>query len=111
MVLAFLRDALRTPGFLDASAPIYIVEMAAGHGLLTFLFLRRFLPMLRSSSVRGLDVRYVMTDIAESNLTAWVARRPWPVPKKGCSTAPCSTPRTTKRSCCDAAACGFPWGR
>lgn len=73
VVLAFLRDALRTPGFLDASAPIYIVEMAAGHGLLTFLFLRRFLPMLRSSSVRGLDVRYVMTDIAESNLTAWVS--------------------------------------
>ncbi len=71
IVLAFLRDALRVPGFVNPSQPIYIVEMAAGHGLLSFLFLRRFLPMLRSSSVRQLDVRYVMTDIAESNLAAW----------------------------------------
>lgn len=71
LVLSFLRDALRVPGFLNPSKPIYIVEMAAGHGLLSFLFLRRFLPMLRSSSIRQLDVRYVMTDIAESNLAAW----------------------------------------
>lgn len=73
VVLSFLRDALRTPGFIDPDAPIYIVELAAGHGLLAFLFLRRFLPMLRASSVRKLDVRYVMTDIAESNLTAWIS--------------------------------------
>ena len=71
LVLSFLRDAVRVPGFLNPSQPIYIVEMAAGHGLLSFLFLRRFLPMLRSSSIRQLDVRYVMTDIAESNLAAW----------------------------------------
>ncbi len=71
IVLSFLRDALRIPGFIDPQKPIYIVELAAGHGLLSFLFLRRFLPMLRGSSVRQLDVRYVMTDIAESNLTAW----------------------------------------
>ncbi len=73
VVLSFLRDALRTPGFLDPTQPIYIVELAAGHGLLAFLFLRRFLPMLRASSIRNLDVRYVMTDIAESNLTAWIS--------------------------------------
>lgn len=80
VVLAFLRDALAATARGDAAArlnpdkPIYIVELAAGHGRFSYLFLRKFLALLEQSSLHGLQIRYVMTDFTESNIRGWAAQ-------------------------------------
>lgn len=76
LLLSFLRDALRGGGTgdgmsIDPAKPIYVVELAAGHGRFSFLFLKKFFAMLDASSLRGLQVKYVMTDFTQSNLRAW----------------------------------------
>lgn len=70
-VTGFLRD-LVAAGRIDRSAPVYLVELAAGSGQFACLFLRR-LAELRAQvpALAGLDLRYVMTDFAESNIGAW----------------------------------------
>ena len=83
LVLNFLRDALqfRPEGDakagiqIDPSKPIYIVELAAGHGRFSFLFLKKFFALLDASSLRHLQVRYVMTDFTQSNLRGWAGQR------------------------------------
>jgi tetratricopeptide (TPR) repeat protein len=72
-VAGFLRDLAGGGGaHLDRAAPLYVVELAAGSGQFAYLFLRR-LAELRAQipALDGLDVRYVMTDFAESNVEAW----------------------------------------
>jgi hypothetical protein len=74
-VAGFLRDLVAAgPALFDPSAPVYVVELAAGSGQFACLFLRR-LQALRSAvpSLRGLDLRYVMTDFARSSVEAWPA--------------------------------------
>lgn len=80
IALSYLRDlcaqrqrGVTTEGVapIDPSKPIYFIELAAGHGQLSFFLLKQLLPLLGASSVRGLKVRYVMTDFAESNLRAF----------------------------------------
>lgn len=70
-VTGFLRDLLAA-GQIDRGAPVYLVELAAGSGQFACLFLRR-LAELRSTipALAGLDLRYVMTDFAESNIGTW----------------------------------------
>jgi hypothetical protein len=73
MVVAFLRD-LAAGGALDRGQPVYLVELAAGSGQFAFLFLRRFEQLRRLvPALEGLQVVYVMTDFAESNLASWAA--------------------------------------
>lgn len=83
LVLSFLRDALSGRSAeagggdgmtIDPSKPIYIVELAAGHGRFSFLFLKKFFALLDASSLRGLNVRYVMSDFTQSNLRGWAAQ-------------------------------------
>jgi len=81
VVLAFLRDALSAGATgsakgvkIDPEKPIYIVELAAGHGRFSFLFLKKLLSLLQASSLRHLQVRYVMTDFTENNLRGWSAQ-------------------------------------
>jgi tetratricopeptide (TPR) repeat protein len=80
VVLAFLRDAVAAHGRKDTAAqvdptkPIYIVELAAGHGRFSFLFLKKFLSILRDSSLRELKICYVMTDFTENNLRSWLGQ-------------------------------------
>jgi len=76
VVLGFLRDlaAVRGAGAIDLSAPLNVVELAAGSGQFAFTFLRSLREL--KDGVPGLDrlrVRYVMTDFAESNVSAWRA--------------------------------------
>ncbi|MGN6110939.1 MAG: tetratricopeptide repeat protein [Kofleriaceae bacterium] len=70
VVLAYLRDA-RAAGLIDPGKPVYIVELAAGVGRFAYLFLHKFHQLKNDSSLRGLDVRYVMTDFARANIQAW----------------------------------------
>ncbi len=82
LVMQFLRDALAGRDSdgksgnmaIDPSKPIYIVELAAGHGRFSFLFLKKFFALLDASSLRGLQVRYVMSDFTQSNLRGWTAQ-------------------------------------
>lgn len=72
-VAGLLRDlAAAGPELFDRSAPVYLVELAAGSGQFACLFLRR-LRELRDAipALRGLDLRYVMTDFARTNVDAW----------------------------------------
>ena len=67
----FLRD-LVAAGRIDRGAPLYLVELAAGSGQFAYLFLRRLAEIQEQvPALGGLDLRYVMTDFAESNVEAW----------------------------------------
>ncbi len=72
VVMAYLRDAL-TAGILDPKQPVYIVELAAGVGRFAYGFLRKLHMLKNGSSLRKLDVRYVMTDFTMTNVRAWNA--------------------------------------
>jgi hypothetical protein len=75
VVLGFLRDHLAGAGQgapLDSTSPLVIVELAAGSGHFAFLFLKKLAALMRAlPSLAGLPLRYVMTDLAPSNLEAW----------------------------------------
>ncbi len=70
-----LRDlATAGPPLFERSAPLYLVELAAGSGQFAYLFLRRLLALRDAiPALRGLDLRYVMTDFARSSVDAWPA--------------------------------------
>lgn len=74
-VAGLLRDLAAAPATLfDRAAPVYLVELAAGSGQFACLFLRRLLELRDAiPALRGLDLRYVMTDFARSNVDAWPA--------------------------------------
>ncbi|MET0552243.1 MAG: hypothetical protein ABW221_04345 [Vicinamibacteria bacterium] len=72
-VAGFLRDLVAAgPPLFDPRAPVYVVELAAGSGQFACLFLRRLLALRDAiPALRSLDVRYVMTDFAQSSVDAW----------------------------------------
>jgi hypothetical protein len=82
VVMAFLRDAMRPrkngeppTAAIDPAHPIYVVELAAGSGRFSWLLLKKLLALKNASSLRGLDLRYVMTDFTATNLDAWSRHR------------------------------------
>ncbi|MCA9674607.1 MAG: hypothetical protein KC464_06190, partial [Myxococcales bacterium] len=70
VVIAYLHELVRT-GKLVATAPVHVVELGAGVGAFAAYFLRALDELRRASSLRDLDVRYVMTDFTPSNLRRW----------------------------------------
>lgn len=72
LVLAYLTDLLCGPTHtaLDCQQPIYILEIAAGHGKFSFFFLQELQELKAVSPLRDHDIRYIMADFAESNLAA-----------------------------------------
>lgn len=83
VVHGFLRDSHTAAGGdgssfapLDKSQPVYVVELGSGPGRFAYLFLKKFLGLLRGSALKEVRVRYVMTDFAERNLEYWRAH-PW----------------------------------
>ena len=73
VVMGFLRDCERS---LDHSQPVHIVELGSGSGRFAYLFLKKFLSLYRSSVLKEIPVKYVMTDFTESNLDYW-RTQPW----------------------------------
>jgi tetratricopeptide (TPR) repeat protein len=69
LILAFLFDAR---AWLKRDEPIYILELGAGTGAFAFHCLKE-LQTQKSffSELQGLDLRYVMTDVAEKNVASW----------------------------------------
>lgn len=68
VIQAYLRDVA---GEIDPAHPIYIVELSAGAGGFGFLVLKKLLAMKGSAALRGLDVRYVLTDFSTSTVNDW----------------------------------------
>ncbi|MDF2486282.1 MAG: repeat-containing protein [Herbinix sp.] len=69
-VFGYCRDIASSDTF-DVTTTIYIMELAAGVGRFTYTFLKRFLPMIEHSSLKGLKFKYIITDLAERNVTYW----------------------------------------
>ncbi len=67
VVIGFLRDWTT----LDLSQPVYIVELGSGSGRFAYLFLKKFLNHCRSSVLKEIRVKYVMTDFTQRNLEYW----------------------------------------
>lgn len=69
VVLAYLRELDRT-GALVRNEPVYVIELGSGVGAFASYFLRKFGEIHQESSLRDVDVRYVMTDFTPTNLNA-----------------------------------------
>jgi len=72
IVLAFWRDRQRLAPPQDrADQPLTICELGGGSGRFAFYFLQRLALLCDRAGVRPDCFRYVLTDIAESNLDFW----------------------------------------
>lgn len=70
VVLGYIRDGLRQ-GMIDLDHPIYIADLGAGTGRFGYLFIKNLnegLALLHRADIR---IRYIMTDIALSNIQFW----------------------------------------
>lgn len=72
LVLAFLRDRA---GDADPQ-PLQIIELGAGSGRFAYHFLDRLETHCAAAGQPRPPLRYIMTDLAESNLAHWRAH-PW----------------------------------
>jgi len=68
LIFGWLRDVAHT---LDASQPLYIVELGAGSGRLGYHFLKLFFNILDQSVFRDIRITYVLTDYS------WTTRQFW----------------------------------
>lgn len=74
VILGFVRDCAAAPvgaPLFDAAHPLTIVELGAGHGRFSYHLLCRLTELLADSRFAGLRIRYVLTDLARSNVDAW----------------------------------------
>lgn len=71
-VFGYCRDIAYRKDF-DIHSTIYILELAAGVGRFTYTFLKRFLLMVERSSLKGLNIKYIITDFAEQNVSYWLS--------------------------------------
>ncbi|MDF2538038.1 MAG: hypothetical protein K0S76_1059 [Herbinix sp.] len=69
-VFGYCRDIASSEDF-DKNTTIYIMELAAGVGRFAYTFLKRFINLVESSSLKGLKFKYVITDLAERNAIYW----------------------------------------
>ena len=69
-VFGYCRDIASCENF-DRNTTIYIMELAAGVGRFTYTFLKRFLHIIENSSLKGLKFKYIVSDLAERNVTYW----------------------------------------
>lgn len=70
IALGYLRDCCEANNF-NYDEPFYIFDLGAGTGRFCFLFLKTFLPMLKGSIFKKVKIKYILTDIAEKNISSW----------------------------------------
>jgi tetratricopeptide (TPR) repeat protein len=72
IVLAFWRDRQRFGTHGEGGPqPLTICELGGGSGRFAFYFLSRLAQLCEQAGVRADSFRYVLTDIADSNLEFW----------------------------------------
>ncbi|MBU3145311.1 tetratricopeptide repeat protein [Clostridium sp. CF012] len=69
-IFGYCRDYV-TRTDIDKNSTIYIMELASGVGRFTYTFLKRFLHIIESSSLKGLKFKYIVTDFSEKNIEYW----------------------------------------
>lgn len=69
-VFGYCRDYAGREDF-DKNTTIYIMELASGVGRFTYTFLKRFLHIIENSSLKGINFKYIVTDLAERNIEYW----------------------------------------
>jgi tetratricopeptide (TPR) repeat protein len=79
IVASFLDDCMRLAEResrpLSAENPLRILELGAGTGKFSYLFLRRITALLQARNIAPQTLRYCMTDCSESLLSDWRANR------------------------------------
>lgn len=69
LIVAFLRDSIEV---IDPDEPVYVLELAAGLGVLSRFVLVSLPDKLAAfEKTKNLKIRYVLTDFTESNLNFW----------------------------------------
>jgi tetratricopeptide (TPR) repeat protein len=66
----YCRDYFNREDF-DREKTLYIMELAAGVGRFTYVFLKCFTELLKGSSLRGLKFKYIVSDFSEKNINYW----------------------------------------
>lgn len=67
VALGYVRDCIKNK-HIDREEPFYIFDLGAGSGRFGYLFLREFLSITYQLYGTKLKVRYVMTDVIQTNL-------------------------------------------
>ena len=79
MVFGYLTDCMKGPQTgsrpLSAENPLRILELGAGTGKFSYLFLRKITVLLRDKKIAPQALRYCMSDCSESLLAEWLASR------------------------------------
>lgn len=70
-VFGYCRDFVNSKDY-NPNTTIYIMELASGVGRFSFTFLKRFLEIIERSSLKELKFKYIITDLAERNVTYWL---------------------------------------
>jgi hypothetical protein len=77
IVATFVQDCMSSAqrGYpsLSPENPLRILELGAGTGKFSYLFLRKLTPLLQSQNIPLQFVRYCMTDTSESLVAEWRA--------------------------------------
>src|ERR1051325_11398231 len=72
IVAAFVQDCLsHSNAPLSPENPLLVLELGAGTGKFSYLFLRKLTALLKNNSVPSNLVRYCMTDTAENLVAEW----------------------------------------
>ncbi|MFA6916170.1 MAG: SAM-dependent methyltransferase [Parachlamydiales bacterium] len=71
LIVSYLRDGLdpNSKKPISSSDPIYIFDLGAGTGRFAYVFLKQFFKLIKGIQyLESLTIRYVLTDIVDSNL-------------------------------------------
>ncbi len=69
VLLGYLRDLVQA-GAVDVGQPIYVLDLGAGTGRLTYLVRKQLAGLMNGLGLPPLDVRFVLVDLGEANLSA-----------------------------------------
>jgi hypothetical protein len=77
VVFSFLQDCIQLARAgtqpLSGENPLRILELGAGSGKFSYLFLRKLADLMRAGNIAANTVRYCMTDCSENLLESWRA--------------------------------------
>ena len=85
VAFGFLRDWYgKNKTNLDLNQPFYILELGAGSGRFAYHFLKKFWEYYPQSVLKDLKVKYILTDLAQTNVDFWQSHSSWqPLIEKG----------------------------